>query len=132
MNSRLQSALTHNHKQHTIMRFNPDFFNSPEPDPEEILQQDIEALDNKYQQVNSLSDLPDDYRQKLDSFTESLQGIIDDEEANNPGVNPLYRYLAFQEIQIESLQNELRDVNEMILTLAAAVDMKENKKDGDT
>ena len=114
------------------MRFNPDFFNSPEPDPEEILQQDIEALDNKYQQVNSLSDLPDDYRQKLDSFTESLQGIIDDEEANNPGVNPLYRYLAFQEIQIESLQNELRDVNEMILTLAAAVDMKENKKDGNT
>jgi hypothetical protein len=116
------------------MRFNPDYFNTPDPqpDPEDVLRQDIEALDDKYQQVNSLSDLPEDYRQKLEAFAESLAGIIDDEEARHPDANPMYRYLAFQEIQIEALQNELRDVNEMILTLAAAVDMKENKKDGES
>ena len=114
------------------MRINPDYFNTPdsEPDPEEVLKNDIESLDNKYAIVSSLKDLPPDQLEQLDMLTESVGGMIDDEEANNPDANALHRYLAFQELQIDALQRELRDVNEMILTLAAAVDMKENKKNG--
>ena len=108
------------------MRLNPDFFKDPDPEP------DIdELISSGFKVINTLDDLPQDKIDELDHLSERVAEMIEHEEIVNPGKNAIFRYIAFQELQIHGLQQSLGNVHAMLLLLAKTLDEKEDRKDGD-
>ena len=89
-----------------------------------------EVLSEGFKVINTLDDLPQDRIAELDQLSERVAEMIEHEEVINPGKNAMVRYIAFQELQIHGLQQNLANVHVMLLMMAKTLDQKEDRKDG--
>lgn len=90
------------------MRFEPDH----DPDPTR----------SKFKTINSLDDLPADRTELLNELKAKISEMITIQEKNHPEDDPLIAYTAFQEMQIHTLQHEIKNMYEVLLSMAAALD----------
>ena len=90
------------------MRFEPDH----DPDP----------LRSKFKTIDSLDDLPADRTELLNDLKDKISEMLTIHEKNHPEDNSLVAYTAFQELQIHSLQHEIKNMYEVLMSMAAALD----------
>lgn len=90
------------------MRFEPDH----DPDP----------LRSKFKTIDSLDDLPADRTELLNELKDKISGMLTIHEKNHPEDDCLVAYTAFQEMQIHSLQHEIKNMYEVLMSMAAALD----------
>ena len=90
------------------MRFEPDH----DPDP----------LRSKFKTIDSLDDLPADRTELLNELKDKISEMLTIHEKNHPEDNSLVAYTAFQELQIHSLQHEIKNMYEVLMSMAAALD----------
>lgn len=103
---------------HTTMRLNPEFFSfdgDDEADADEI----AEHLENEIRQIDSLDDLPEDAKERLQVHRAKFEKMLRDSENDD-----ILSLLAFQGLQIESLQQSAMSMNAIALTLAKEIDKK--------
>jgi hypothetical protein len=96
------------------MRINPEFFGNQDGDDEF-------DLDSKIETIESFDDLPDEVQKSLDSIKKKIRGMSD------PADTDLLQFVAFQQLQISLLQNEITTIHKLLLMLSAAVDDKADK-----
>ena len=99
------------------MRLNPDYI--PDPDPENE--------GPKFQVLDTLDDLPDGKIEELIKFRDKIESMIEHELEQREEQDPLVTYIAFQELKIHALQQEIYNIHKMMVTLATAVDKLEGK-----
>ncbi len=104
--------------QHTTMRFNPDYI--PDPDPEE-------EEGPKFQVLDTLDDLPGGKIEELMKFRDKIESMIEHELEQRSEQDPVITYIAFQELKIHALQQEIHNMHKMMITLATAIDRVEGK-----
>ena len=104
------------------MRFNPDFFEPGDEDPDDLLPEN-----NKI--ISTLSDLPQDSREELEKIRTRVNEMLAHEEDTRPERDGSITYVAFQELQIMTLQQEVQQVHAMLLMLAKAVDSKQDRQE---
>lgn len=90
------------------MRFEPDH----DPDP----------LRSKFKTIDSLDDLPADRTELMNDLKDKISEMLTIHEKNHPEDNSLVAYTAFQELQIHSLQHEIKNMYEVLMSMAAALD----------
>ena len=90
------------------MRFEPEH----DPDP----------LRSKFKTINSLDDLPSDRLEMMKELKAKISEMITIQEKNHPEENSLVAYTAFQEMQIHTLQHEIKSMYELLIGMAAALD----------
>lgn len=90
------------------MRFEPDH----DPDP----------MRSKFQTINSLDDLPADRTEMMNEFKAKISEMITIQEKNHPEENSLIAYTAFQEMQIHTLQYEIKNMYTVLMEMARALD----------
>ena len=90
------------------MRFEPEH----DPDP----------LRSKFKTINDLDDLPADRIELLEELKTKISEMITIQEKNHPEENSLIAYTAFQEMQIHSLQQEIKNMYAVLMEMAAALD----------
>lgn len=98
-------------KPHTTpknMRFEPDH----DPDP----------LRSKFKTINSLDDLPADRTELMNELKEKISDMISIHEKNHPEDNSMVAYTAFQEMQIHTLQHEIKNMYTVMMEMASALD----------
>ena len=94
------------------MRFEPEY----DPNPA-----------NKFRTIDSLSELPDAYVKEVAGLYGRIRKMIDEIQSNADAQkldcdDAVVRYIAFQEMQILSLQKEIGLIYEGMKELAAVVD----------
>lgn len=92
------------------MRFEPEH----DPDP----------MRSKFKTINSLDDLPVDRTELLNELKTKISGMLTIQEKNHPEENSLVAYTAFQEMQIHSLQQEIKNVYAVLMEIAQELDSK--------
>jgi len=92
------------------MRFEPDH----DPDPTR----------SKFKTSNSLDDLPADRTELLNELKAKISEMLTIQEKNHPEDNPLIAYTAFQEMQIHTLQQEIKNVYAVLMEIAQELDSK--------
>lgn len=102
------------------MRLNPDFFNEPDPEEEE---------GPKFQVLDTLDDLPGDKIEELMKFRDKIDSMLEHELEQRSEQDPFITYIAFQELKIYALQQEIRNIHKMMLALASAVDKLEGNSE---
>jgi len=90
------------------MRFEPDH----DPDP----------LRSKFKTINSLDDLPADRTELLEELKLKISDMITINEKNHPDENSMIAYTAFQEMQIHTLQHEIKNMYTVMMEMASALD----------
>lgn len=90
------------------MRFEPEH----DPDP----------LRSKFKTISDLDDLPADRLELMNELKTKISEMITIQEKNHPEENSLIAYTAFQEMQIHSLQHEIKNMYAVLLEMAAALD----------
>jgi two-component sensor histidine kinase len=90
------------------MRFEPDH----DPDP----------LRSKFKTIDSLDDLPADRTELMNDLKDKISEMLTIHEKNHPEDNSLVAYTAFQELQIHTLQHEIKNMYEVLMSMAAALD----------
>ena len=90
------------------MRFEPDH----DPDP----------LRSKFKTINSLDDLPADRTELLEELKLKISDMISIHEKNHPEDNSMVAYTAFQEMQIHTLQHEIKNMYTVMMEMASALD----------
>lgn len=90
------------------MRFEPEH----DPDP----------LRSKFKTISDLDDLPADRIELLEELKTKISEMITIQEKNHPEENSLIAYTAFQEMQIHSLQQEIKNMYSVLMEMAAALD----------
>ena len=103
------------------MRLNPDFFNDPDPEKEEE--------GPKFQVLGTLDDLPADKVEELMKFRDKIDSMLEHELEQREEQDPFITYIAFQELKIHALQQEIRNIHKMMLALASAVDKLEGNSE---
>lgn len=98
------------------MRFNPDFFNDDEDQP-------IDPFENKFKTLDTLDDLPDDAKDTFEELRERVVEMLDHERSVSKR-DEIVTYLAFNQLQIQSIQREISNIHQMFLVLARAIDNK--------
>lgn len=92
------------------MRFEPDH----DPDP----------MRSKFKTINSLDDLPADRTELMNELKTKISEMLTIQEKNHPEENSLVAYTAFQEMQIHSLQQEIKNVYAVLMEIAQELDSK--------
>ena len=100
------------------MRLNPDYI--PDPDPEE-------DEGPKFQVLDTLDDLPETKKKELTRFRDKIDSMLEHELHQHDEQDPFITYMAFQELKIHALQQEIHNIHRMMITLATAVDKLEGK-----
>ena len=100
------------------MRLNPDFFSDQDEDDEF-------DLDSKIKTIESFEDLPEDVQDTLASIKTKIKKM------SNPSEDDLLEFVAFQQLQISLLQNEITTIHKLLLMLSASVDEVRNGEAGD-
>ena len=90
------------------MRFEPEH----DPDP----------LRSKFKTISDLDDLPADRIKLMNELKTKISEMITIQEKNHPEENSLIAYTAFQEMQIHSLQNEIKNMYTLLMQMASALD----------
>jgi two-component sensor histidine kinase len=90
------------------MRFEPEH----DPDP----------LRSKFKTIDSLDDLPADRTELMNDLKDKISEMLTIHEKNHPEDNSLVAYTAFQELQIHTLQHEIKNMYEVLMSMAAALD----------
>ena len=90
------------------MRFEPDH----DPDP----------LRSKFKTINSLDELPADRTELLEELKLKISDMITINEKNHPDENSMIAYTAFQEMQIHTLQHEIKNMYTVMMEMASALD----------
>ncbi len=90
------------------MRFEKDF----DPDP----------LRDKYASFKGISNLPDEINEMLKASYKKITSAAAEYEEKNPDEHGLIAYMAIQDIQITSLQKEIKVIYTSILELARQID----------
>ena len=90
------------------MRFEPEH----DPDP----------LRSKFKTIDNLDDLPADRLELLEELKLKISDMITINEKNHPDENSMIAYTAFQEMQIHSLQHEIKDMYGVMMEMASALD----------
>ena len=90
------------------MRFEPEH----DPDP----------LRAKFKTINSLDDLPADRLELMKELKDKVSEMLTIQEKNHPEENSLVAYTAFQEMQIHTLQQEIKNMYELLMGMATALD----------
>lgn len=106
------------------MRLNPDYSDSPEL-PEDP---NFEDLVDKFTVVQTLDDLPVSDKKELRVLQEKVIHILDHEAKERPNDSALVSYIAFQTMQIHSLQKEIHGLHKIALVLAQSIDEKADRK----
>ena len=99
------------------MRLNPDFFSDQDDDDDEF------DLDSKIKTIESFEDLPEDVQDTLASIKTKIKKM------SNPSEDDLLEFVAFQQLQISLLQNEITTIHKLLLMLSASVDEVRNGKE---
>lgn len=90
------------------MRFEPDY----DPDP----------LRSKFKTINSLDELPEDTKEMITDLKRKIGLMMEAEEKNPPGSSGILAYTAFQEMQIQTLQQEIKAMYTVLLEMASKLD----------
>lgn len=90
------------------MRLNPDFFSDQEDDDD--------FLDSKIKTIESFDELPDEVQESLASIKKKIRSMSDHSK------DDLLEFVAFQQLQISLLQNEITTIHKLLLMLSGAVD----------
>jgi hypothetical protein len=90
------------------MRFEPEH----DPDP----------LRSKFKTIDSLDDLPADRTELMNELKAKISEMLTIHEKNHPEDDPLIAYTAFQELQIHSLQHEIKNMYLVLMEMAQALD----------
>jgi len=90
------------------MRFEPEH----DPDP----------LRSKFKTIDSLDDLPADRTELMNELKDKISEMLTIHEKNHPEENSLVAYTAFQELQIHSLQHEIKNMYLVLMEMAQALD----------
>ena len=98
------------------MRLNPDFFSDQDEDDEF-------DLDSKIKTIESFDDLPEDVQDTLASIKTKIKKMSD------PSEDDLLEFVAFQQLQISLLQNEITTIHKLLLMISASVDEVRNGKE---
>lgn len=98
------------------MRLNPDFFSDQDEDDEF-------DLDSKIKTIESFEDLPEDVQDTLASIKTKIKKMSD------PSEDDLLEFVAFQQLQISLLQNEITTIHKLLLMISASVDEVRNGKE---
>lgn len=99
------------------MRLNPDFFSDQDDDDDEF------DLDSKIKTIESFEDLPEDVQDTLASIKTKIKKM------SNPSEDDLLEFVAFQQLQISLLQNEITTIHKLLLMISASVDEVRNGKE---
>lgn len=99
------------------MRLNPDFFSDQDDDDDEF------DLDSKIKTIESFDDLPEDVQDTLASIKTKIKKM------SNPSEDDLLEFVAFQQLQISLLQNEITTIHKLLLMISASVDEVRNGKE---
>ena len=103
------------------MRLNPDYMPDPDPNNEEE--------GPKFQVLDTLDDLPGDKIEELMKFRDKIDSMLEHELEQRDEQDPFITYMAFQELKIHALQQEIHNIHNMMLALAKAVDKLEGKSE---
>ena len=82
---------------------------------------------NKFIEINSLSELPDDHRELLEFHKQKiLDQALDsrNSKTEDAKVFSLVEYMAFQSLQIDALQKEFEAVFNALIEMAKVIDSK--------
>lgn len=90
------------------MRFEPEH----DPDP----------LRSKFKTIDSLDDLPADRTELMNELKDKISEMLTIHEKNHPEENSLVAYTAFQELQIHTLQHEIKNMYLVLMEMAQALD----------
>ena len=99
------------------MRLNPDFFSDQDDDDDEF------DLDSKIKTIESFEDLPEDVQDTLASIKTKIKKM------SNPSEDDLLEFVAFQQLQISLLQNEITTIHKLLLMISASIDEVRNGKE---
>ena len=101
------------------MRFEPEH----DPDPER----------QKFRVLENLEDMPESHRKLWRELENNLKTIIADQRQLHElsESEALMRYIAFQELQINSLQDEVKHIYRAFDSFAEVIDRKQDKKEPD-
>ena len=99
------------------MRLNPEFFSDQDDDDDEF------DLDSKIKTIESFDDLPEDVQDNLAAIKKKIRNMSDH------STDDLLDFVAFQQLQISLLQNEITTIHKLLLMLSAAVDEVRNGKE---
>ena len=86
-----------------------------------------QPYENKFIEINSLSELPDDHRELLEFHKQKiLDQVLDSRNSKNEDAKifSLVEYMAFQSLQIDALQKEFQAVFNALLEMAKVIDSK--------
>ena len=92
------------------MRFEPDH--------------DQDPTRSKFKTINSLDDLPADRTELLNELKAKISEMMTIQEKNHPEDDPLIAYTASQEMQIHTLQQEIKNVYAVLMEIAQELDSK--------
>ena len=101
------------------MRLNPEYM--PDPDPK--------SEGPKFQLLDTLDDLPANKIEELMKFRDKIDSMLEHELEQRDEQDPFITFMAFQELKIHALQQEIHNIHKMIVTLATAVDKLEGKSE---
>ena len=90
------------------MRFEPDY----DPDP----------LRSKFKTINSLDELPSDKLDLMSDLKNKISEMLTINEKNHPDEDSMIAYTAFQEMQIHALQHEIKNMYNVLMEMASALD----------
>ena len=90
------------------MRFEPDH----DPDP----------MRSKFKTISSLDDLPEVQIKLMNKLKAKISEMLTIEQKNHPEDNSLIAYIAFQELQIQALQGEIKNIYPVLMEMAIKLD----------
>ena len=96
------------------MRLNPEFFSDQDDDDDEF------DLDSKIKTIESFDDLPEDVQDNLAAIKKKIRNMSDH------STDDLLDFVAFQQLQISLLQNEITTIHKLLLVISASVDEVRN------
>ena len=103
------------------MRLNSEYSFPDDSDDES--QMPLEFPD-KYKVVSTLDDILGDEKEELEELKTKIHSMLDHEQKERPDHSALVSYIAFQSMQIHSLQKEIQSIHKIALVLAQSIDEK--------
>ena len=85
-------------------------------------EHDPDPLRDKYASFKGISNLPDDVQKLMRKSYEKIPSAAAEYEEKNPDEHGLIAFMAIQDIQITSLQKEIKNVYSTLLMLAKQID----------
>ena len=108
------------------MRLNAEY-SFPDDSDDDESQVPLEFPD-KYKVVATLDDILGDEKEELEELKTKVRTILDHEQKERPDHSALVSYIAFQSMQIHSLQKEIQSLHKIALVLAQSIDERCDNK----